>query len=293
MHHSHIIVGAGLTGLVLAQKLKAKGHSPLILEKSRGLGGRIATRRLEGMGFDHGLSFLPHSRECLDLIKEYSLNSLMKVTSQGIILEGGMNLLAKSLSKDLQIMKEQRLEKITPLGEGWELVTDQQQKFTTGKLIITAPLPQAIELLNSNHIESSYSPQLKEISYTKALIGLFILNKDHPAIPESHNVLIMKDRGMHPLGIVIKGSDEFSSIYFDTPEAEVLKHLLLIKEELLKTKLEFSHQELKKWRYASPLRNFNQAFIQYSPNLFLAGDSFSHGGVRGSISSALALGEAL
>lgn len=293
MHHSHIIIGAGITGLVLAQKLKAKGLSPLILEKSRGVGGRMATRRIEGMGFDHGLSFIPHSRECLDLIQEYSLKNLIKFTSQGITLEGGMNLLPKALSKDLNIMKEQRVEKIIPQGAHWELITDQNLKFTTENLIFTAPLPQAIELLNQNQIESPYSPQIKDITYSKAIIGLFILAKDHPAIPETNSILVMQERGMHPQGIVIKGSDEFSSIYFDTPETEVLEHLRLISEDLLKTKLEFSHQELKKWRYASPLRNFNQAYIQYSPNLYLAGDSFDPGGVRGSIRSALALSEAL
>lgn len=48
------IVGAGLAGGVLAQRLSAASHEVTIFEKSRGAGGRMATRRIEGFAFDHG-----------------------------------------------------------------------------------------------------------------------------------------------------------------------------------------------------------------------------------------------
>lgn len=48
------IIGAGLAGAVLARRLREAGHAVTIYEKSRGAGGRMATRRTDGFAFDHG-----------------------------------------------------------------------------------------------------------------------------------------------------------------------------------------------------------------------------------------------
>ena len=53
------VVGAGMAGLACARALHRRGLAPLVLEKSRGLGGRMATRRTErGDRFDHGAQFV-------------------------------------------------------------------------------------------------------------------------------------------------------------------------------------------------------------------------------------------
>jgi renalase len=52
-----MIIGAGLCGLHAASRLHDAGHSILVLEKSRGLGGRAATRRWENHPVDHGAQF--------------------------------------------------------------------------------------------------------------------------------------------------------------------------------------------------------------------------------------------
>ncbi len=53
------IIGAGVTGLTAAHALQKAGHHPVVFEKSRGLGGRIATRRIgEDIAFDHGAQYL-------------------------------------------------------------------------------------------------------------------------------------------------------------------------------------------------------------------------------------------
>ena len=41
-----IVVGAGLGGLTAAQRLSQAGYQVLVLDKSRGVGGRMATRRV-------------------------------------------------------------------------------------------------------------------------------------------------------------------------------------------------------------------------------------------------------
>jgi len=51
------IVGAGIAGLVAARELSLAGCSAVVLEKSRGVGGRMATRRLGQAICDHGAQF--------------------------------------------------------------------------------------------------------------------------------------------------------------------------------------------------------------------------------------------
>jgi predicted NAD/FAD-dependent oxidoreductase len=57
-----VVVGAGVAGLSCAGALAAAGRPVLVLERGRGVGGRCATRRLEGQAFDSGPAFL-HGRD--------------------------------------------------------------------------------------------------------------------------------------------------------------------------------------------------------------------------------------
>src|SRR5687768_3673930 len=50
------VVGAGIAGLSAARALKAHGHDVIIFEKSRGPGGRVATRQLRAIEMPRGLA---------------------------------------------------------------------------------------------------------------------------------------------------------------------------------------------------------------------------------------------
>jgi renalase len=52
-----VIVGAGIAGLSAAGELVASGRRVVVLEKSRGVGGRMATRRVGEAVCDHGAQF--------------------------------------------------------------------------------------------------------------------------------------------------------------------------------------------------------------------------------------------
>ena len=53
-----LIVGAGIAGLSCAKVLADAGKTVRLVERARGVGGRCATRRIDGQPVDHGLVFL-------------------------------------------------------------------------------------------------------------------------------------------------------------------------------------------------------------------------------------------
>jgi renalase len=55
---STAIVGGGIAGLACADLLRGGRGTTVVYERSRGVGGRCATRRVSGQPVDHGASFL-------------------------------------------------------------------------------------------------------------------------------------------------------------------------------------------------------------------------------------------
>lgn len=83
------IVGAGLSGLVAALELENAGFSPVILEGSDGVGGRVRTDKEDGFLFDRGFQVLltayPEAKKYLD----YEALKLKKFEPGALILQPG------------------------------------------------------------------------------------------------------------------------------------------------------------------------------------------------------------
>jgi glycine/D-amino acid oxidase-like deaminating enzyme len=54
-----IVVGAGMAGLSCARHLVAAGRTPVVLERSHTIGGRVRTDAVDGFLLDHGFQVLP------------------------------------------------------------------------------------------------------------------------------------------------------------------------------------------------------------------------------------------
>ena len=52
-----IVLGAGVAGLTAALELTEAGHRVVVVDKGRGIGGRLATRRIGAAILDHGAQF--------------------------------------------------------------------------------------------------------------------------------------------------------------------------------------------------------------------------------------------
>lgn len=74
------IVGAGISGLIAAKTLEENGYSPIIIEASKQVGGRVKTDLVNGYQLDHGFQVLlnayPKAKEHLDF-NELKLQSFL------------------------------------------------------------------------------------------------------------------------------------------------------------------------------------------------------------------------
>lgn len=161
------IIGAGLSGLVLAQALAPKAKIQ-VFEKARGVGGRMSTRFAEPFYFDHGTQcFTARLPEFKDFLKPYLEAGIVAEWNGRIInLEIGkneterpwlephlvasphMNSLCKALADGINIRKSCE---IAPLleqsAQGWHLLDihgRNQGEFDW--VISTAPPAQTIRL---------------------------------------------------------------------------------------------------------------------------------------------------
>jgi oxygen-dependent protoporphyrinogen oxidase len=73
MNFDSVIIGAGVSGLVAAHRLKKMGRDPLLIESGDRVGGVIQSREVEGFLIECGPNSLRGSHEFLDLVEELNL----------------------------------------------------------------------------------------------------------------------------------------------------------------------------------------------------------------------------
>ena len=83
-----VVIGAGISGLLCGKRLAKAGHSVLILDKGRNIGGRLSTRRKDGAVFHHGASSLPDFYSHKEL-PEFGLEIFKRAEKEKIIQRKG------------------------------------------------------------------------------------------------------------------------------------------------------------------------------------------------------------
>ena len=154
MSHRIAVIGSGITGLTCARILAEAGHDVVIFDKGRGLGGRMATRRIgEDMAFDHGAQYfrargdefggLVAQAEAAGAIGRWHLPDDPEPAFVGI---PGMNGLAKHMAEGLDIRLGTEITAVTAKGDGW-LLTHGDGQTAARHLVSTVPVVQARALL--------------------------------------------------------------------------------------------------------------------------------------------------
>ncbi len=167
------IIGAGLAGLTAAKKLIASECDVTIFDKSRGVGGRIATRRADaGLVFHHGLAYLRGaSIEFTEQLKQWCEQGVLRQWTGQIVrlpLNGkpipvqtaftryvsypNATSLPKYLSAGLNLKLGVSIHRLERVGTTWRLIdADQNLHGTFDQLVIAVPPQQTTTLLGADH----------------------------------------------------------------------------------------------------------------------------------------------
>lgn len=152
------MVGAGLSGLTCARALADAGQVVRVLDKGRGLGGRLATRRFAGGQADHGAAAVHPSPDAAPEAAAAFARWLAAARTMGAAMwwpEGGghvglagMSKLVAPLAQGLAISNGAEVTALERAGAGgWTLRLADGASVSAARVVLAIPQPQLLRLL--------------------------------------------------------------------------------------------------------------------------------------------------
>lgn len=319
-----LIVGAGLAGLLAANTLQAAGKSVIVVEKARGVGGRLATWRLGPGRGDYGAQFFTvREPEFKKFVDEWREAGLAFEWARGWAAEGesgaddgfpryaingGMTAVAKHLAQNLTLHNQTKLEKINLVGDGWEAVAENGRSYQCRALLLTPPVPQSLALLNAGMVQLAVEDRaaLGKVAYAPCLSGLFwveggVLLPEPGALqrPEAPVSFLADNqrKGISPEATIITAhaNPMMSKIWYEAPKGELVGLFMRALRPFLGKNSTVKGHHIHRWRYALPTVIHPQRTLLAAglPPLAFAGDAFNGPRVEGAALSGLAAAKAL
>lgn len=308
-----LIIGAGISGLLCATELKKAGHSVVVLDKGRGIGGRMATRRMAGGRLDHGAQYFtvkdPLFQAYVDtwleagLIREWFRHLSIDSNPEGYPRYcgvSGMTDVPKYLAQFLNVYHSQQvIELVKELGY-WTACTQSGERFEARQLVMTAPLPQAITLLNTSGLSWDHGQlsKLSSVTYEKGLATLAILagpsgipkpgglKMDQPPLSWiGDNYQKGISESVHT--VTLHADAAFALKHWDSPDAVRGELMLEAAQNYLGA--EVVEYSCHRWGYTKPINPWHVPYFENRDiQLTLAGDAFGGPRVEGAALSGLA-----
>ena len=304
------IIGSGISALTAARKLN-NAADVTIFDKSKGIGGRIATRRADPFIFDHGAQYF--------LIKNNEFESFVSpFIEKGIIkrwdayfkeFEGGkviserqwnenfahyvgapnMNAFCKSLAVDLNIIKNTKIHQVVKSDIGLRLIDDKEVELGIFDWVIsTVPSKQAVEILPKN---INFFDEISSIKMSPCFTLMLGFEKDLDLGFEAamiHNELISwlsvnssKPDRPKDLSIVIQSTNRWADKNLKLDKDFVVKKMISEASGIINRDLnEAVHKDVHGWHFANAPKRALGVFVDYEMNLAACGDWCMHGRVE-------------
>ncbi|MGK7938965.1 MAG: NAD(P)/FAD-dependent oxidoreductase [Crocosphaera sp.] len=298
---SCLIIGGGISGLIAADILKKNGKKVTIIDKGRGIGGRLATRRIRPSEqitgvFDYGMQFFavsdPFFQQWVDqwllegVIVEWS-NELIDTQTPCYRGTKSNRSLAQYLAQDLDVHLQTRAIAIKHHDSGWRVETETGEYFEGDSLILTVPVPQSLTLLKNSGVSlpSSVKSRLEGVTYYPCVTILALLEELSlipspgwltPSNSPVAAITCNQKKGISPQGcaVTIHCTPECSQTYWDTDDAVIAEKLFNAASHWLgSTVMDY---QVHRWRYSHPKTVYGEEFLSLeNPGLLIqAGDAF-------------------
>lgn len=310
---SCLVVGAGLSGLLAAQRLQKTGWEVTVIDKGRGVGGRMATRRFDGAVFDHGAQFFTvRDPRFAVMVGEWQQAGHAEVWSRGFGQSDGharyrgvptMTALPKHLATGLDVRLQTRATRIEVAGGRWAVDTEQSGQFVADALILTSLVPQSLALVG-HLLSEGDRVMLEAITYEPCFAVMAILDGPSqlpaPGVLQLHAEPIAwigdnQRKGVSPEvpAVTIHTGPQFSREHLEDDMDAVARLVLGAAREWLGAKI-VSYQ-VHRWRYSRPTSIYPEPVwvAPTTPSLIFAGDAFGGPRIEGAALSGLAAGNAL
>ena len=307
-HSDVLVIGAGLAGLAAARDLQDAGLNLLMLEKSRGVGGRSATKRFEVNGVhlraDHGAQFFTARGERFqNLISRLEANGVVKEWTRGFpkwtvrglearaaghgryVAPNGMSALGKAFQEGLDgsrlnIQQNALVSAVFPTHLGWSAVLENGEIHQARALIVNAPAPQALALTRSS-LEPQTLAALERVQFnpcwalvvaleTKPDLSWVGLEIDHDVLEWAALDSSKRNPGSPPI-LVLHATPVWSQAHLEQAPETVAALLLEAAQNLLGDWVKPVGMLAHRWRYAKPSITHPASTLEQG-NLVFCGD---------------------
>lgn len=306
-----VVVGAGMAGLTAARSLRAGGFSVTVLDKGRAVGGRMATRRFGGGRFDHGAQhFSVRSAEFAEAVAGWLGAGVARVWFESASVTrpergveprhagvDGMRGIPEHLAAGLDIRLDHLVagidcgEGVTVVGESW--------RIAGRSLILTAPLPQSLQLLDRSGVglaagirESldaiTYDPTLAVLARTEESAAL---DDGHAAFDDGPVAWVADNhhKGISPVpALTIHSDATFGRTHVDDEVEAWTAELVAAAESRLQVRVIEARGH--RWRFAQPrsVRDDGAVLARCAAPIVVAGEAFAGARVEGAFQSGCA-----
>ncbi len=282
------VIGAGIAGLSCAQELRRGGHEVVVFEKSRGIGGRIATRRTpEDLRFDHGAQFFTVQSKAFRQflagdVKKWQAVGAFDQTRDWFIGSPDIKSFLRPVAKSLDIRLNTQITSLERIGELWSLQSDTENFDGFERVVISAPAPQTAALTPfSERFQSAISDVVMDPCWTLMIAFSDPVERDFDVKKSANERIDWMARNSSKWGRrerpdcwVVHATADWSREHLELARDEVVKILLPdVLPELGKSEDDLIYFSAHRWRYANVAQPVGEIFItDENGTLFGAGD---------------------
>lgn len=308
------LIGAGAAGAACVSVLRSRRADFCIFEKSRGVGGRLCTRRVSDalpshtLLYDHGCpSFKVGETLNSFITSDLSLNSLRQISSELWVSAPTMPHFIKELLGASQLHTQCEIDAIEGKPGAWFLTeksrgnAEAPRRFGPfEKIVITAPAPQALNLLRNT--EHSWAAPLNSVKYSPCWVLLISVQSDSPVgfsassiFSSISNQESKPERTTQPSisSWVAHASPHWSKQHLELESADVQNILIdEFKKIVPSHAVQIVHSAVHRWRFAQVTQPMNTvALYDEQKSLFYAADACLGNGVEGALLSGRTVGQ--